>query len=190
MKYDLRFQFFTLRAALPNLSIKACFYLMLRREREVTSCWRSISKWFVNDKVNVSKEINGKWWQVDALHRTISWVKADLVSVYDHIFIQTRDIVITDYKSLQLLKEGVSVVLSVKGCLWLLLDAEELLVTPLLLGVGLHSLSYYVSLVGIPLNRVLGPTCTVSSTPFPLACFSVSILLYNLTFSSLKAFIS
>jgi len=43
------------------------------------------------------------------------------------------------------------VIPSMKGCLRRLFDVEELLVTPLVLGVGLYSLFSFVSLAAIPL---------------------------------------
>jgi len=74
-----------------------------------------------------------------------------------------------------------------KGCLQLLLGVEELLVTPLVFGVGFYSLSSSISLASPPLDKILGPTCIGLSSffHFPLACFSSYVFLFSLMFSSL-----
>jgi len=55
---------------MPNMSMKAlkdspCYGLMLRREREETSCRQLVLKWVVNDEVSMLKETmenGGKLW--------------------------------------------------------------------------------------------------------------------------------
>jgi len=87
------YRFFTLRETMPNMSMKAlkdspCYGLMLRREREETSCRQLVLKWVVNDEVSMLKETmenGGKLWNPsrvgpwrvneNALHKIVSSVE-------------------------------------------------------------------------------------------------------------------
>lgn len=85
----------------------------------------------------------------------ISLVKPVLIRVHGHILVGVRAIIITYYRSFLLLRKGFSIIPSMKGCLRLLLSVEKLLVTPLVFGIGLYSLSSLVSLTPSPLDRIL-----------------------------------